>query len=58
MACKALKINLTDLEPKTFDEFLRQQHEIHYKIGGQRAVEQADVAELAKVQYNYNEKRR
>ncbi len=49
MACKALKINLTDLEPKAFDDFLRQQHDIHYKIGGQRAVEQADVAELAKV---------
>lgn len=34
LACKALKINLSDLEPKTFDEFLRKQHEIHYKIGG------------------------
>lgn len=49
VACKALKINLTDLEPKTFDDFLRKQHDIHYKIGGQKAVEQADVSELAKV---------
>lgn len=39
MACKALRINLSDLEPKTFDEFLRKQHDAHYKIGGQKAIE-------------------
>ena len=48
VACKVLKINLTELEPKSFDDFLEKQHEEIYERGGEDELRKVNLPQLAR----------
>ena len=58
IACKVLLIDLEELEPKTFDDFLNKIHSELYDKGGEDAVRNVNVSALAKLEQQIYEKKR
>lgn len=57
MACKVLKINLEDLEHKTFEDFLNK-HETRALESRNPTQQVTNIHQLAKKEYNFYERRR
>ena len=51
LACKVLKIDLEDLEPKTYEDFLQKQHEEIYERSGEVGLRNSNLPKLAKTEY-------
>ena len=58
IACKVLKIDLDELEARSFDDFLEKQHELIYERGGNEELRKVNLPELARQEHRHYEKRR
>jgi hypothetical protein len=58
LACKVLRINLEDLEVKTFDDFLQKQYEEIYERGGEEELSKVNLPQLARIALQHWEKKR
>ena len=57
-ACKILKVNLKELESKTYEDFLQKHHNFIYQQGGDKKVQSTDVEALARIEFLHHEKKR
>lgn len=58
LALKVLKINLEDLEFKSFDDFLKKHRDSIIEAQGEEGLEVANLQQLAKKEFNFYDKRR